>query len=105
MIKDGWMDETPSGEDLRSVLERAGVRGAWLTKLAGEPKLTVDLVRDEWKSIRQDPHVRNPTAVLVSRLRDRLHVQVGRGPMGADMVDALRRFEILKRSRGRGDMA
>lgn len=105
MRNHGWMGGLPSGNDLRTVLLDAGVRGAWLTKLAEHPNLTVGLVREEWASICRDPNVRNRAAVLVARLRDMLDVRVGRSPMSPDENEMYALLETRRRNMGGANTA
>lgn len=64
--------------DVRTVLERCGVRGPNLDALAGAPGLTVAEVAGEWASLSSDRRVRSPAAVLVNRLAGKHGVTLGR---------------------------
>lgn len=93
--------EPPSGKawaarGRRHELERAGVCGPNLERLAAAESLTAEAIRREAESIRADPTVRDLPAVLVARLANRAGIplrngqrQTGERPDWARQIDAM----------------
>jgi hypothetical protein len=61
-------------QDARTMLANAGVRGRNLERLAADPRITPDVVREAWTSILSDPKVRNRAGVLVKTLAERFGI-------------------------------
>jgi hypothetical protein len=110
VVGKGWKDgqcrpPTPRPvQDVLLMLDQAGVRGRNLHVLGRHPKITPEVVREELRSIKADPNVRNQAAVLTARLAKRYSVKLGGPrPRCAEDRKTIADLEQLKRVRtGKG---
>jgi hypothetical protein len=91
------------GCPVREQLANAGVRGRNLERLAADPRITPDVVREAWTSILSDPKVRNRAGVLVKTLAERFGIDTagkyGR-PLSASEGKAADTLSQLRRQHG-----
>lgn len=86
---------------VRATLANRGVRGHVLDRLANAALLTPAIVEEEWRAIATCRDVRNPAAVLVSRLSQRARVELHRSPpLNSSMLSVVAKLEQLRRIRG-----
>ena len=94
----GCMD---GASTVRATLANRGVRGHVLDRLANAALLTPAIVEEEWRAIATCRDVRNPAAVLVSRLSQRARVELHRSPpLNSSMLSVVAKLEQLRRIRG-----
>ena len=107
---DSWMDGPIGGSSLtaaaatttvRAALVAAGVQGPILERLCSHPDLTAEEVSGELTSIRGQQGIRNPAAVLATRIARRHGIEIPRGrKLGIKAESAVKRIDFLRQERG-----
>ena len=99
-LMDGCGDETPdSSEARRELLSRFQVVGYNLDTLALAPGITLAIIKEEWRSVCADSHVRNRSGLLVKRLKRRAGLTLeNRRPLSREEQDLQAHVERIRRS-------